>query len=141
MAKNDAQGALSALMMAQAFKGNDDPEIQEMLKYFLAEQVETFKKQKAVREARAVGALRLAEEIVKKRAFVRRSCSHRKPYPSHGTRLAGQHLGNGQLMLVCQRCGSDWYLPPRKGQIAPPPELMPPSDSVGGPQAYAHNVV
>lgn len=67
----------------------------------------------------------------KARAAMQAACRHRKE--DETTALAGQHMQNGQTVLICQKCIKEFHHPPKEGQESPPMELVPKSVEIGGP--------
>lgn len=72
-----------------------------------------------------------AKRIEHQKKFLRENCRHQKE--NGRTALQGQRLQNGQLALVCCRCGTNFHTPAIKAenQYEPPPRLIP-SQHVGG---------
>jgi len=122
---------ISPLGLAAVAQGaNNDPELQTLVLEFLKDELKKRKEEKERRRALALSAAEAAREQMESIRARQESCTHRDQ--ANNTRLAGQKLSNGQVCLVCQFCAKEFYLPPEKGQEAPPRELMPNSDRIGG---------
>jgi hypothetical protein len=122
---------ISPLGLAAVAQGaNNDPELQALVLEFLKDELKKRKDEKERRLALARSAAEAAREQMEAIAARQRSCTHRDQ--ANNTRLAGQRLSNGQVALVCQFCAKEFFMPPREGQEAPPRDLLPPADRIGG---------
>lgn len=117
----------------QAEPGSDGARIQQLLIQLIEDQLDKRNKEKQQRERLALSAIAAAADEKRMRTAQQKHCAHRKQ--DNTTRLVGQHIsGTGQLSLVCQFCNANFYYPPdeKLGQIAPPRDLMPTPDEIGG---------
>jgi hypothetical protein len=128
---NDGMAAALPLLAQAALGSNADPQLAELLKELVNDQLEQRRKLRARQERLAASAVQAAQDNEAQKLAQQRACNHLKQDDT--TRLAGQYLsGNGQLALVCMFCGKEFHLPPLAGQEAPPKHLMPSGDSIGG---------
>lgn len=129
--KKNAADAMLPLLATAALGGNGDPGLAALLKELVEDQLDKRRKEKDKAIRLAESSVQSAKEEKEMRESQQKRCSHRKQDDS--TRLCGQYLsGTGQLTLVCTYCGKNYFLPPREGQEAPPRELIPSADVLGG---------
>jgi hypothetical protein len=108
-----------------------DPEIKDMLKILVGDALQKRQKERDRAEKQMLSAAQASKEYHEEQRRKQARCSHRNQMKQ--TRLAGQRLtGTGQISLVCQYCNKNFFLPPLEGQDAPPNELIPPVDEIGG---------
>jgi hypothetical protein len=119
--------ALSMLQDATGTNNAASQLLQELAGDLLAER----KKKAAQREALEKNAILAAQDEKKYKDQEKRRCSHRNQIGD--TRLSGQILSNGQLLLVCKWCHQEFFNPPitELGQKDAPRELYPPMDEIG----------
>lgn len=118
-------------LLATAALGGGDPALAALLKELVEDQLDKRRKEKDKAIRLAESSVQSAKEEKEMREQQQKRCSHRKQDDS--TRLCGQYLsGTGQLTLVCTYCGKNYFAPPRAGQEAPPRELVPSPDVIGG---------
>jgi hypothetical protein len=121
----------SALALAALSGGSMDPEIKDMLKILVGDALQKRQKERDRAEKQMLSAAQASKEYHEEQRRKQARCSHRNQMKQ--TRLAGQRLtGTGQISLVCQYCNKNFFLPPLEGQDAPPNELIPPVDEIGG---------
>lgn len=124
-------GNVLPLMAAAVLGGTGDDSLKELIGELVKDQLEKRRKERLRAERLAESAVQAAKEEKAVREAQQRRCTHRKQ--DNSTRLAGQYLsGTGQLSLVCLFCGKNYFLPAHDGQEAPPKELIPPGDEIGG---------
>ena len=111
--------------------GATNPQLQEYIAALLGDQLAARDKEKAKRERLAMNSVQAAQEAELARAQKQSQCSHLKQDDT--TRLVGQRLtGTRQIALVCQFCAKEYHMPPLEGQEAPPRDLLPSADIIGG---------
>jgi len=122
------------LANALLFQGAEqDQELQQLLREELRGRLLEGQRVKKMRERAALSAIDATRDAAMQKANEQSRCSHRKI--DNSTRLGGQFLsGTGQLCLTCQYCHIEYFAPPNAalGQVAPPRELIPPADQIGG---------
>ena len=131
--KDPVKDALPVLAMSllSGAAGSENNAASQLMQELAADLLAERKKKKAQQEALAKNAIHAAQEEKKYRDQEKRRCSHRNQIGD--TRLSGQILSNGQLLLVCKWCHKEYHEPPIKemGQEAPPRELYPTMDEIG----------
>lgn len=129
--KESAQDILQTVLTAQS-AGIKLPEAtQKLVEKLLTKQLSVLEQAESAEDAHQRQSLEIAKRIQKQKEQIRASCNHMKT-PTR-TALQGQRLQNGQMALVCARCGSNFHTNPiaEEGQVAPPARLIP-SEGVGG---------
>lgn len=120
---------LAATALGNATGGDD--RIKSLLIELIEDQMEKRRKEKDKSKRLAESAVQAAKEEKEMRESQQRRCNHRKQ--DGYTRLVGQRVtGTGQISLVCQFCNKNFFMPPFNGQIAPPQDLIPNGDEIGG---------
>jgi len=123
--------ALLPIMAQAVLSGETNDTLKELLNGLLGDMLERRKKEQALKQRRALSAIQAAKEAEETQAREQANCNHLKQDDT--TRLHGQYLtGTGQLALVCSFCGKNYHLPALEGQEAPPRQLIPPMDQIGG---------
>jgi hypothetical protein len=132
--KSDMTEALPVMAMAMMEKGTGESgsKAQALLGEFLQDVMEERRAKKARAERLRLNSVKIAKEDAERRSQEKANCSHRNQRGE--TRLRGQYLsGTKQLCLVCMFCSDEFHRPPMgNGQKAPPPELVPSADVIGG---------
>ena len=125
----DVLPILAASALGNATGGDD--RVKELLVELIEDQLERRRKEKDKIKRMAESAVQAAKEEKAMRDAQQKHCNHRKQDDS--TRLSGQRLsGTGQISLVCKFCGKNFFMPPTEGQEAPPRDLIPSADEIGG---------
>jgi hypothetical protein len=123
---------LALAAVAGSAGGQSNPILQELINELAAEMSKRKKKERDHEERKLQNTIQYAKEEAEMRNRNKRRCSHKNQ--ANHTRLSGQVLSNGQLCLICKYCQQEYFDPPYKdlGQEAPPRDLYPPMDEIGG---------
>ncbi len=121
---------LPVMASAMLGQGQDNDALKQLIGGILQDYADKRKKEKERDEKLRLSTIRSIAEEKATKEQQQRICSPRKQ--NDETRLGGQYLSNGQLSLVCSFCHKNFFMPPKEGQTAPPRDLMPSGDSIGG---------
>jgi hypothetical protein len=138
MSKQLSVGAVDVPLMAAAMlAGNgagSNEEVNELLREILREVKDKRQAEREKAERLALQAVEATREATEQRERMQAACSHLKQ-DNTSTRLVGQRVtGTGQIVLTCQWCAKMYHIPPDPalGQVAPPRNLVPSADGIGG---------
>lgn len=125
----EAADMLPVMAMAALSKGDEGT--QALMKELVEDLLKERRVKKARKDAFAMSAIRATQQAEKAKSIEKANCSHKTKKDE--TRLRGQRLsGTGQICLVCTWCNDEFFMPPLEGQKAPPRNLIPSMDVIGG---------